>query len=69
MGVLFILCGILAGFAVFRFGEARATWRRVRDGKLSVRGYRTTAWRHTGFAALLIGGAILLLVVVANALK
>lgn len=69
MGVLFVLCGILAGFAVYRFGEARATWRRVRDGKASVRTHRSTAWRHSGVATLYIGGAILLLVFVVNVFK
>jgi hypothetical protein len=69
MGVLFILCGILAGFAVYRWAEARATWRRVRVGKASVRGYQTTAWRHTGFAVVYVAGAILLLLFVLNVLK
>jgi hypothetical protein len=69
MGVLFVLCGILAGFAVYRWGEARATWRRVKDGRTSVRGYRTSAWRHTRFAVLYVAGAILLLFFVANVLK
>lgn len=69
MGVLFILCGILAGFAVYRWGEASATWRRVKDGKRSVRGYRTSAWWHTGFAVLYVAGAILLLLFVVNILK
>jgi hypothetical protein len=69
MGVLFVLCGILAGFAVYRWGEARATWRRVRDGKASVRGYRTSARRHSGYAVLYIVGAILLLFFVAKVLK
>lgn len=69
MGVLFVLCGILAGFAVYRWGEARATWRRVRDGKASVRGYRTTAWRHTRFAVVYVAGAVLVLLFVLNVLK
>jgi hypothetical protein len=69
MAVLFVLCGILAGFAVYRWGEARATWRRVRDGKASVRGYRTTAWRHTRFAAIYVAAGVLLLLLVLNALK
>ena len=69
MGVLFILCGVLAGFAVYRWGEARATWRRVKDGRISVRGYRKSAWRHTRFAVLFVAGAILLLFFVANILK
>lgn len=69
MGVLFILCGILAGFAVYRWGMARATWRRVKDGRTSVRGYRTSAWQHTRFAVLYVAGAILLLFVVTNVLK
>jgi len=69
MGVLFVLCGILAGFAVYRFGEARATWRRVRDGKRSTRTNRGTAWRHTGVATLYIGAAILLLILVLNVFK
>jgi hypothetical protein len=33
MAALFVVCGILAGVAVYRYGEARATWRRVKDGK------------------------------------
>jgi hypothetical protein len=52
-----------------RWGEARATWRRVRDGKASVRGYRTTAWRHTRFAAVYVAGAVVLLLLVLNVLK
>jgi hypothetical protein len=61
MTALFVLCGILAGFAAYRFGEARATWQRLKDAKKSVPILRKTAWGHAGFAALLIGGAILLL--------
>jgi len=63
MAVLFVLCGILAGFATYRFGEARGTWQRRKDVKASLHTLRKTTWRHTGRAALFIGGAILLLLI------
>ena len=69
MAALFVVCGILAGVAVYRYGEARATWGRVKDGKAEVRKNRTTAWRHTGGATLCIVGAILLLLLVLNVFK
>jgi hypothetical protein len=61
MAGLYVLCGILAGFAAYRFGAARATMRRLNDTKKMMPGYRKTAWRHAGVAALFVGGAILLL--------
>jgi hypothetical protein len=61
MAGLYVLCGILAGFAAYRFGAARATMRRLNDTKRTMPGFRKTAWRHAGVAALLIGAAILLL--------
>jgi hypothetical protein len=69
VAALFVVCGILAGVAAYRYGEARATWRRVKDGKAAVRNNRTTAWRHTGGATLYIVGATLLLLLVLNAFK
>jgi hypothetical protein len=69
MAALFVLCGILAGLASYRFGEARATWRRTRDSKTQMRSQRTSAWRRTGSAMLYIGGAILLLFIALNAFK
>lgn len=62
VGVLFVLCGILAGLAVYRFGEARATWQRLRANRTTLRGQRNTAWRRSGSALLYIGGAAFLLV-------
>lgn len=61
MAGLYVLCGILAGFAAYRFGAARATMRRLNDTKRTMPAFRKTAWRHSGVAALLIGAAILLL--------
>lgn len=69
MAALFVVCGILAGMAVYRYGEARATWRRVKDGKAAVHNNRTTAWRHTGGVTLYIVGATLLLLLVLKAFK
>ena len=69
MAALFVLCGIVAGLAVYRYGEARVTWRRVKDGKAAVRNNRTTAWRHTGRATLYMVGAILLLLFTLNVFK
>lgn len=66
VGVLFVLCGILAGLAVYRFGEARATWQRFRVNKTTLRGQRSTAWRRSGSALLYIGGAVFLLVIILN---
>ena len=64
VGALFVLCGILAGLAVYRFGEARATWQRFRVNRTTLRGQRNTAWRRSGSALLYIGGAVFLLVII-----
>ncbi len=69
MAALFVVCGILAGLAAYRYGEARATWRRVKDGKAAVRNNRTTAWLHTRGATLYIVGATLFLLFVLNVFK
>jgi len=61
MVVLFLLCGILAGFATYRFGAARASMRTLNNTKNTVTAVRKTAWRHTGVAVLFIAGVILLL--------
>lgn len=63
MVVLFLLCGVLAGFAAYRFGAARASMRQLNTSKNAVGTVRKTAWRHSGVAVLLIGGVILLLFV------
>ena len=54
----------LAGLAVYRFGEARATWQRFRVNRTTLRGQRNTAWRRSGSALLYIGGAVFLLVLI-----
>ena len=64
VGVMFVLCGILAGLAVYRFGEARATWQRFRANRTTLRGQRNTAWRRSGSALFYIGGAVFLLVII-----
>jgi hypothetical protein len=69
MAALFLLGGVLAGVAVYRYGEARATWRRVKDGKTSMRTNRANAWRHTGFATLYIAGAIFFLLILTKVFK
>lgn len=61
MVLLYLLCGVLVGFGAYRFGAARASSRRLNDVKGSVPALRRTAWRHTGFGVLLIGGAIFIL--------
>lgn len=61
MVVLFLVCGILAGFAAYRYGAARASMRQLNNTKNTVSTARRTAWRHTGVAVLFIGGVILLL--------
>jgi len=66
MAALYVLCGILAGFATYRIGAARATMRRLDDVKKTMPTFRKTAWRHTGVAMLFIGGAILLLYIAAR---
>ncbi|MGP8001967.1 MAG: hypothetical protein ACLPKI_32305 [Streptosporangiaceae bacterium] len=63
MVLLFLLCGILAGFAAYRFGAARASMRQLNTAKRAVPNARKTAWRHTGVSVLFIGGVILLLYV------
>jgi hypothetical protein len=69
MGGLLVLCGILAGFAAYRWGEARATWRRLKDGKTVFRNQRKTAWRHAGRATLYIGIVIILILIATNYFK
>jgi hypothetical protein len=66
MAVLFLLCGILAGFAAYRYGAARASMRTLNNTKNGVSTARKTAWRHTGMAVLFVGGVILLLFVAAK---
>ena len=61
MVVLFLLCGVLAGFAAYRFGAARASMRQLNTTKNAVGTARKTAWRHSGVAVLFIAGVILLL--------
>jgi hypothetical protein len=62
--LLFLLCGILAGFAAHRFAAARASMRALNTAKRGVGTVRKTAWRHTGLGVLFIGGLILALYVV-----
>jgi hypothetical protein len=64
MVVLFLLCGVLVGFAAYRFGAARASMRQLNTTKNAVGTARKTAWRHSGVAVLLIAAVILLLYVV-----
>ena len=59
-----MLAAALAGLAAYRWGEARATWRRVRDGKITFRSQRKAAWRYTGRTALYIGIAVILILIV-----
>ncbi|HTT52473.1 MAG TPA: hypothetical protein VMH35_13820 [Streptosporangiaceae bacterium] len=66
MVLLFLLCGILAGFAAYRFRVARASMRSLNTAKRAVPNARKTAWRHTGLGLLLIAGVILLLYVAAR---
>jgi len=66
MVVLFLLCGILAGFAAYRYGAARASMRTLNNTKNGVATARKTAWRHTGMAVLFVGGVLLLLFVAAK---
>jgi hypothetical protein len=61
MVLLFLVCGVLAGFAAYRFGAARASYRQLNTTKNAVGAARKTAWRHSGVAVLFIGGLILLL--------
>ena len=63
MLLLFLLCGIMAGFAAYRVGAARASMRTLNTAKRGVGTVRKTAWRHTGLGVLLIGGLVLLLYV------
>src|SRR5690348_12767255 len=69
MGALFVLCGILAGLAVYRSGEARARWQSLRSARTTARNQRNTAWRHTGSAALYVAGVILVLFIVLKLFK
>ena len=69
MGVLFVLCGILAGLAVYRSGEARARWQSLRATKTTARNQRNTAWRHAGSAASYVAGVILLLFIALKLFK
>lgn len=64
MLLLFLLCGILAGFAAHRFAAARASMRALNTAKRGVGTVRKTAWRHTGLGLLFIAGLILALYVV-----
>jgi hypothetical protein len=66
MVVLFLLCGILAGFAAYRYGAARASMRQLNNTKNTVTSVRKTAWRHTGAAVLFVAGVILLLFIAAK---
>ena len=66
MVVLFLLCGILAGFAAYRYGAARASMRQLNNTKNTVTSVRKTAWRHTGVAVLFVAGVILLLFIAAK---
>ncbi len=63
MVLLFLVCGILAGFAAYRFGAARASMRRLNTTKNALGTARKTAWRHSGVAVLFIAGVVLLLYV------
>jgi hypothetical protein len=69
MGVLFILCGILVGLAVYRSGEARARWQSLKASRTTVRNQRNTAWRHAGSAGLYVVGAIFLLFIIVKFFK
>jgi hypothetical protein len=69
MGVLFILCGILVGLAVYRSGEARARWQSLKASRTTARNQRNTAWRHADSAALYVVGAIFLLFIVVKYFK
>ena len=62
--LLFLLCGILAGFAAYRFGAARASMRTLNTAKRGVGTVRKTAWRHTWVGLLFIAGLIVLLYLV-----
>jgi hypothetical protein len=66
MVVLFLACGILAGFAAYRYGAARASMRTLNNTKNTVTTVRKTAWRHAGIAVLFLGGVILLLFIAAK---
>ena len=69
MGVLLVLFAVLVGLAVYRSGQARSRWQQIKAAKTTARNQRNTAWRQTGGAALYIGGAILLLVIIFKQLK
>jgi hypothetical protein len=69
MGVLIVLFVILVGLAVYRSGQARSRWQQLNASRTTARNQRNTAWRQTGGAALYIGGAILLLVIIFKQLK
>jgi uncharacterized membrane protein YidH (DUF202 family) len=69
MGALFVLCGILAGLAVYRSGEARARWQSLRSARRTARNQRNTAWSHTGSAAVYVAGVILLLFIILKLFK
>jgi hypothetical protein len=66
MVVLYLLCGILAGFAAYRYGAARASMRQLNNAKNTVTTVRRTARRHAGVATLFVGAVILLLFIAAK---
>jgi hypothetical protein len=66
MVVLFLLCGILAGLAAYRFGAARASMRTLNNTKNAVNTTRKTAWRHAGVSVLFVAAVILLLYIAAK---
>jgi hypothetical protein len=66
MAALFVVCGILAGFATYRYGVGRGTMKRLNDTKALVPGLRKTAWRHYGVAAVFFAGVLLLLLFIAG---
>ncbi len=66
MVLLYLVCGILAGFAAYRYGAARASMRQLNNTKNAMNATRKTAWRHAGVAVLFLAGVILLLFVAAK---
>jgi hypothetical protein len=66
MVLLYLVCGVLAGFAAYRYGAARASMRTLNNTKNTVSAARKTAWRHAGVAVLFLGGMILLLFIAAK---
>lgn len=66
MVLIFLVCGVLAGFGAYRYGAARASMRQLSNTKNSVSAARKTAWRHAWVAVLFLGGVILLLFIAAK---